>query len=492
MDVVMPQMGESIAQGTITKWYKAPGDTVEKDETLFEIATDKVDAEIPSPSSGTLAEILVAEGATVDVGVLVARLDTGDGTVTASASTAAPAAATGSEASSGSSMMAQAASTVNAVASSVAGATMGAAQAVANTVSNAVGARTGGGKPGELYPASAKGIDSVEELRRSRSTPVVRNIATEHGVALADVPGTGISGRVTKKDILSYIEGGGAKAAPAPAPQADGTPTFTKAPSLPEGGGVVCGGLWAFNPGLNPLGPSPYPTHGPSESVEIESMSSMRKGIAKHMVASKAFSAHVEQMIEIDFTAIDKVRNRLKASYAERGMKLTYNSFILYAAARALRQFPQFNVSVDGENIIKKKNINLGVAVSLDWGLLVPVIKNADELNLAGLTRASSDLAGRARNKKLKPDEVAGGTFTVTNPGVFGVLCGNPIINQPQVAILGCGAIEKRAVVVNDAIAIRKRCYFTLTIDHRVLDGADGARFLKFLKDTMEAGDFGE
>ena len=300
---------------------------------------------------------------------------------------------------------------------------------------------------------------------------------------LADVVGSGLSGRVTKKDILAFIEGGGAARAAA----AGGG-----APAL--GGGVPLqgAGLWAFNPALNPLGPAPFPTHGPNDNVTVEPMNGMRKAIAKHMIASKAFSAHVEQTIEIDFTAIDKVRGRLKGKFADRGIKLTYTAFILAAVARALREFPQFNVSVDGENLIRKHDVNVGMAVALDWGLLVPVIKRADELSLSGIARASTDLAERARTKKLKPDEVQGGTFTVTNPGGFGVLSGNPIINQPEVSILGCGVIEKRAVVIDDAIAIRKRSYFTLTIDHRVLDGADGARFLKFIKDTMEAGDFGE
>lgn len=468
MDVVMPQMGESIAQGTITRWTRAPGEKIGKDETLFEIATDKVDAEIPSPSEGVLVEILFPEGATVDVGTVVARLDSGDGAVASS-----PAVAPAAEAPAAS-------------APAAAPAAPTAAPAPASSVAGSVAAVAG-----ELFPPSAKGIASVEALRRLRSTPVVRAIASEHGVPLADVPGTGVHGRVTKKDILAYLEAGGSRAgAAAPARATVGAapaPATATAPAPASGGG-----LWAFNPSLNPLGPSPFPTHGPGENVTIEPMSTMRKGIARHMIASKAFSAHVEQTIEVDFTAVDQVRAKLKGRYAERGVKLTYTPFILQAVSRALREFPQFNVSVDGENLVKKADVNLGVAVALDWGLIVPVIRRADELSLTGMARASNDLAERARAKKLSPEDVQGGTFTVTNPGSFGVLCGNPIINQPQVAILGCGVIEKRVVVVGDAIAIRKRSYFTLTIDHRVLDGADGARFLKFVKDYMEAGDFGE
>jgi 2-oxoglutarate dehydrogenase E2 component (dihydrolipoamide succinyltransferase) len=466
MDVVMPQMGESIAQGTISSWTKSVGESVERDETLFEISTDKVDADIPSPASGVLTEILVEEGATVDVGTVVARLDIGDGAAVAGSSESvapSPAVEEGSD------------SAPDTPVAEVKAAALSSARLAVSVQAIA----------GELFPASAKGIDSVEELRRLRSTPVVRAIASEHGIPLREVPGTGIQGRVTKKDILAYLETRGSQANTESLP-------IQAAPTVPAAPEALSSGLWAFNPSLNPLGPSPYPTHGPNEVVEIEPMSTMRKGIARHMVASQNFSAHVEQMIEVDFTAIDQVRGRLRGKYAKRGIKLTYTPFILQAVARALREFPQFNVSVDGENLIKKPDVNLGLAVALEWGLIVPVIRRADELSLSGMARASNDLAERARTRKLAPGDVQGGTFTVTNPGSLGVLCGNPIINQPQVAILGCGVIEKRVVAVNDAIAIRKRSYFTLTIDHRVLDGADGAYFLKFLKDYLEAGDFGE
>lgn len=453
MDVVMPQMGESIAQGTITRWFKAPGDPVKKDETLFEIATDKVDAEIPSPVAGVLGEILVAEGATVDVGTVVARI--GAAGEAAAAPEAAPAAA------------------VTPPAPVAAPAPPAAAPGRAQGPAGSPGAAPRSVAVGELFPASARGIASLDELRRTRSTPLVRRMAREHGVRLADVPGTGASGRVTKKDMQRYLAEGGAAHAAGQAVAA--------APAGVGGGGPVT---------LSALGPSPYPTHAPGDAVTLEPMSRMRKEIAKHMVASLAFSAHVAQTIEVDFTAVDQARARLKREHEARGTKLTYTPFILLAVARALRRFPQFNISVDGETIIRKHDVNLGMAVALDWGLIVPVIKHADELNLAGLARASNDLALRARDKKLKPEEVQGGTFTVTNPGIFGVLSGNPIINQPQVAILGCGVIEPRVVAVDDAIAIRKRAYFTLTIDHRVLDGADGARFLKFVKDTLEGGEF--
>lgn len=469
MDIVMPQMGESISSGTVTRWLKGPGDTVERDETLFEIATDKVDAEIPAPASGVLAEILVQEGATVDVGTVVALLQA-EGEAAPASSGAAPAAA--------------------AAAAPAAPAAAAAAPAAAPAPAAPAASRANGAGPssGPLFPESAKGIDSADELRRLRSTPVVRKIAAENNVRIADVPGTGLGGRVTKKDILAYLESGGAASAAAP------VAASAAASAAPAGAPAPAGlaNAFAFNPSLNPLGPSPYPTHGPNDAVELEPMSNMRREIAKHMAASVSFSAHVTQFIEVDFSAVDRVRGRLKEKLAARGVKLSYTPFILQACAKALQEFPQFNASVDGDTIVRKRDVNLGMAVALDWGLIVPVIKNADGLNLVGLARACEDLAVRARNKKLKPDEVQGGTFTVTNPGIFGALTGTPIINQPQLAILGVGTIEKRVVVVDDAIAIRKRSYFSVTIDHRVLDGADGARFLKYVKDFLEAGDFGE
>jgi 2-oxoglutarate dehydrogenase E2 component (dihydrolipoamide succinyltransferase) len=320
--------------------------------------------------------------------------------------------------------------------------------------------------PAAAAPEKPRSEMSVDELRQTRSSPVVRKIAAEHNVDIRQVPGTGIAGRVTKQDILGHLEtrpaGQPAPTPPPPAPQA--RPADTGAPAAPF-----------------------VPAYGPGERVQLVPMSPIRRKTAEHMVMSKRISAHVSTVFEMELTRVDALRRKYRQQYEERsGIKLTYLPFILKATIDALKAFPILNSSVEGDSIVMKQDINLGIAVALDWGLIVPVIRNADEKNILGLARAVNDLADRARNKKLKVDEVQGGTFTVTNPGVFGSLFGTPIINQPQVAILGIGTIEKRAVVRDDAIAIRPMAYFALTFDHRTVDGADADRFMAHIKKGLQ------
>lgn len=385
VDVIMPQMGESIAEGTITKWMKKIGDSVKRDEPLFEISTDKVDAEIPSPAAGTLAEIVVQEGNTVAINTVVARIESAAGPVAA------------------------------------------------------------GATDGEAGRAATR-----EEMARTRSSPLVRRIASEHGVNLEEVEGSGIAGRVTKDDILAFIESRGSTAAQAPAlAQRDGA------------------------------------------RVRVEPMSVMRRKIAEHMVQSLQTSAHVHSVFEVEMTEVAALRAKYKDAWLERHeTKLTFIPFIVKASAEALKRFPVVNASVDGDNIVYHEEVNIGVAVALDWGLIVPVVKNVEEKSLLGISRAVNDLAERARTKKLLPDEVHGGTFTITNPGAFGGQFGLPIINQPQVAILGVGAIEKRPIVRGDAIAIRLMMYVSLGYDHRLVDGAVADQFLAHVKQVLEEGRF--
>ena len=473
-EVVMPQMGESIAEGTITKWLKKVGDRVERDEPLFEISTDKVDAEIPSPAAGTLTEVRFQEGDTVEVNKVVAVLEGGGAAACESTPPATVAESPKPEAISVVPPSTPPAPTTPPPAQPPApiraeapqsGPTRPSAQAAAADspsaqakASQAPGPTTGNG-------ASTK---TAEELRKTKSSPLVRKIAQEHGVDIAKLDGTGLSGRVTKNDILSFIESG----APAPARAA------APAPAAP-----------AYEP-------APAPAIKPGEGDRVESMTVMRKKIAEHMVQSRRTSAHVTSVYEIDMTAVAKLRDQNKDSFLERtGTKLTFMPFIFQALNKALRKFPIFNAQVSGDQIIYKRDINLGMAVALDWGLIVPVIKRADDLSISGLARAANDLADRARTKQLKPDEVAGGTFTITNPGVFGGLFGTPIINQPQLAILGVGKIEKRAKVItsadgDDYIGIRWMAYFALSFDHRVIDGSDAERFLAYLKEVLESADY--
>jgi pyruvate dehydrogenase E2 component (dihydrolipoamide acetyltransferase) len=440
VDVIMPQMGESIFEGTITKWLKKAGDKIERDEPLFEISTDKVDAEIPSPSAGVLKEIKVTEGQTVPIQTIVAVIDA-DG---AGAVSAAPAKAEAAKPAP--------VAPVAAKPSAPASAPVAAPSAA---------------------PVSASGD-------RVRSSPLVRKIARENNIDVAQVPGTGAGGRVSKQDILGAVESGtgtGARpvaAAPPPAHSASSRPS---APPPPTGGASASAVLENAVPREKM-----YFGH-----YEVQPMSVMRQRIAEHMVLSKHVSPHVYSVDEADVTGIATLRAKMKGKFEEAsGTKLTFMPFFVRAAVEALRAFPTVNSSVDGTNIILHKECNIGIAVALDWGLIVPVIKNAEEKNFLGIARSMNDLAERARSKKLKPDEVAEGTFAITNPGVFGGLFGLPVINQPNVAILGLGTIEKRPVVIEDAIAIRSMVYLTLSYDHRVVDGAVAHQFMAKLKHTLE------
>ena len=427
-DVVMPQMGESIAEGTIVRWIKKVGDDVDRDEPLFEISTDKVDAEIPSPAAGRLAEIRVKEGETVPVNSVVAVIGAAGEAVTA---TSAPAAAP--------------------------------EPAPAPTSTPAQSAAVASAPAKAVEEDADADSDDAGDGHRQKSSPLVRRIAREHGVDITQIQGTGINGRVTKQDILNFIAAG-------PQPPAASAPAPAKAPA--------------------PAAPAAAgPVYAPGESVQVVPMSVMRRKIAEHMVLSAHTSPHVYSVYEINFGRISALREKKKAEFEAAGAKLTITAFIAKVIVDALRQFPMVNASIDGHNIVYKKDINLGIAVALDNGLIVPVIRNADERNLLGLCRAINDIAIRARSKKLNPDEVQGGTFTITNPGIFGALYGLPLINQPQVAILGVGAVEKRAVVIDDAIAIRPMCHLTLGYDHRLIDGADAGRFLAYVKERLEGFD---
>ena len=490
-EVVMPQMGESIAEGTITRWLKKVGDRVERDEPLFEISTDKVDAEIPSPAAGTLTEIKFQEGETVEINKVVAVLDGDTG-----ASAPSNGGASGTEVSAPASQAAvspepppppptqQPPAEQQATQASQQQATEPSTKEQAPPVKSAEESKASQPSSStQQAPASTPasggngGEQTVEELRRTKSSPLVRNIAREHGIDISRLEGTGLSGRVTKNDILSFIESGAAMT-PQQAMQATAAPGAS-APSAPQA------------PPLQapPLAP-------PGTEDRVEQMSNMRKKIAEHMILSRRTSAHVTTVYEIDMTRIARLRDEHKRSFKERtGTKLTFMPFIFQAVTNAIRKFPVFNAQVSGDQIIYKRDINLGMAVALDWGLIVPVIKRADDLSISGLARSANDLAERARSKQLKPDDVAGGTFTITNPGVFGGLFGTPIINQPQVAILGVGAIEKRPKVItsaegDDLIAIRQMAYFALTFDHRIIDGSDAEKFLGYVKEILEDAQF--
>jgi 2-oxoglutarate dehydrogenase, E2 component, dihydrolipoamide succinyltransferase len=487
-EVVMPQMGESIAEGTITRWLKKVGDHVERDEPLFEISTDKVDAEIPSPAAGTLSEIKFQEGDTVEVNTVVAVLNGGDGasapaqtaTATAEAPTASESAAAPASQAAVSSQPPPAPSAQPAQQETQQPAQPAQQQAAAPPAPPVAE------KKDEAVAASTDapiGEQSAEELRRTRSSPLVRNIAKEHGIDISRLEGTGMSGRVTKNDILSFIESGAAM-----------TPQQAMQAGQAGQGAQASAAQPAQQSALQ--APPSAPTIQPAAEDRVEQMSVMRKKIAEHMTMSRRTSAHVTTVYEIDMTRISRLRDKHKRDFHERtGTKLTYMPFIFQAITTAIRKFPVFNSQVSGDQIIYKRDINLGMAVALDWGLIVPVIKRADDLSISGLARAANDLADRARAKQLKPDEVAGGTFTITNPGVFGGLFGTPIINQPQVAILGVGTIEKRPKVItspdgDDLIAIRQMAYFALTFDHRIIDGSDAEKFLGYVKELLEAGQF--
>jgi 2-oxoglutarate dehydrogenase E2 component (dihydrolipoamide succinyltransferase) len=447
----MPQMGESIAEGTLSKWLKKVGDEVKRDEPIFEISTDKVDAEIPAPAAGVIAEILVKEGETVAVQTVVARLETEKGAMAGGGKREAGSETAGSgkgEAGSGDTVTDSTPLTPARVAP----------QAPPKAPSTPL--RQQPSTPAIAASHAGNG-NSFEDRVRTRSSPLVRKIAAEHGVNIASLQGSGVAGRVTKRDILGFIESG---ASSTTAPPASSFPL--------------------------PASRLPVPEAWPGDVVEP--MSKMRALISEHMVASRHTSAHVTSFIEIDFTRVARIRAKNRAEFeAATGQKLTYMPFIIKAVTQGLQAFPIMNSSVAGTSVIYRKQINIGVAVALDWGLIVPVIKHADDLSLSGLTRALNDLAARARAKKLSPEEVQEGTFTITNPGVFGSLMGTPIINQPQVAILGVGAIEKRPKVLSgqdgeDVIAIRTCAYFSISFDHRVIDGAVADQFLAFIKKTIE------
>jgi pyruvate dehydrogenase E2 component (dihydrolipoamide acetyltransferase) len=440
----MPQMGESIAEGTIVRWLKKVGDTVDRDEPLFEISTDKVDAEIPSPAAGVLTEITAHEGDTVAVNSVVASIAAAGEPARQEEPAAPP--------------PAQPRQGAEKAAASTQPQADGAGRGAPRTVQEVQGVQrvqqprsNGSGEPA-----------STEDLRRQKSSPLVRRIAREHNVDITQIPGSGIGGRVTKHDILGFIESGG--------PEQQTPAVVGHVPPSPV---AMRGG---------PAGPG----NRPADRVEIQPLSVMRKKIAEHMVLSRRTSAHVHSVFHVNFSTIEKIRQEKKSEYERVGAKLTYMAFIAKAVIDALRRFPIVNASIDGDNVVYKKDINLGIAVALDSGLIVPVLKHADEKNLLGLSRAIADLAERARARQLKPDEVHDGTFTITNPGQFGAQFGMPIINQPQVAILGVGTIEKRPVVVDDAIAIRTMAYLTLGFDHRLIDGAVADEFMAFVKNQLE------
>jgi pyruvate dehydrogenase E2 component (dihydrolipoamide acetyltransferase) len=452
-DVVMPQMGESIFEGTITKWLKKPGDKVERDEPLFEISTDKVDAEIPSPSAGVLKEIKVNEGQTVPIQTVVAVIDGAGSAAAAPAPT--PAAAP--------------------------------AKATAPPAARPAAPATVAAAPTQAVPAAAPLRTGGERIH---SSPLVRRMAAEHGIDLTTIPGTGAGGRISKQDIEAVIAAGGTPvvappSSPAAAPAAalarpamplPSAPAATPAPPGVSGGQVHV----AFESAV----PREKMYFG---NYTVEPMSNMRQRIAEHMVASKRVSPHVYSVDEIDMTKVATLRAKSKDEFEKRyETKLTFMPFFVKAVVAGLRAFPTMNASLDGTNVILHKEINIGIAVALDWGLIVPVVKGADEKNVLGIQRTLNDLAERARSKKLKPEEVQEGTFSITNPGVFGGLFGLPVISQPNVGILGLGMIEKRPVVINDSIAIRSMCYVTLSYDHRVVDGAVAHQFLHKVKETLE------
>src|SRR5579863_8716475 len=425
-DIIMPQMGESIVEGTITKWLKKPGDKVQRDEPLFEISTDKVDAEIPAPASGVLQEIKVTEGTTLGVKTVVGTI-AADGAAAAAPAKAAPAAEKPAE-------------------------------------------KKEEKKAASAPPPSAP-APALEEDEEARSSPLVRKIAREHGVSLSTITGTGLGGRITKQDIMSFIESQGSRVGtdafvrPAERSEAPATPASTSPAPAAR--------------------PAPYPG-------DLVPMTNMRKLIAKHMIESRRTSAHVHCMYEVDFTRIVNLRARLKNGFEQRhGARLTFMPFFVRAAVIALQQWPIINANIEGDNIRYHRHINMGIAVALDWGLIVPVLKNAGDLNFLGLQRGITDLGEPARTKKLRPEDVEGSTFTVTNPGQFGAVFGLPIINQPNSAIMGVGGITKQPMVITDkegtdSIAIRSVVHLTLGYDHRLIDGAVADQFMAQVKKNLE------
>ena len=445
VEVPMPQMGEAIAEGTVSQWWKQIGDTVERDEPILEISTDKVDAEIPAPSAGIVVEVLVMEGETVEVGTILALIDSeGTGPVESKPE-----------------------DTVEA--------------------DDLDGNEQASGLPGVVEAPSLEVTQhlatnqSVEERLRMRSTPVVRKIAAEHGIDLADVLGTGHAGRVTKQDIVTFIAS--SKVVP--------EDPLEKTVSNAVGEAVVRSepsSLWAsFYKEVQ------HPEYPVRSGDHVQSMDKIRQLTAEHMVLAKRVAPHVHSFIEIDFSAVDRIRNASRSRWEAQNAKVTYTAFVAWAVSRLLSDFPMVNSAVSGNNVIYRSNVNLGMAVDLNPGLIVPVVHDADHLGLIGIGNKIIDLAGRARSRKLMPAEIQGATFTITNPGVLGTMVGLPVIPKGTSAILGLGAIEKRVVVVNDEqtdadmVAIRKRSIFSLGYDHRIVDGADAARFLSALKEMLES-----
>ena len=426
-DIIMPQMGESIVEGTITKWLKKPGDKVQRDEPLFEISTDKVDAEIPAPASGVLKEIKVAEGTTVNVNTVVGTIAV-DGEAAVAPTKAAPAAEKKEE-------------------------------------------KKEEKKAAPAPPTAAPAPAAHEEDEEARSSPLVRKIAREHGVSLSQITGSGLGGRITKQDIMSFIESQGSQ------PARVGTDAFVRPAERSEAAPPAAP--------AKPAAPAPYPG-------DLVPMTNMRKLIAKHMIESRRTSAHVHCMYEVDFTRIVNLRAKQKSGFEQRhGARLTFMPFFVRAAVMALQQWPIINANIDGDNIRYHRYINVGIAVALDWGLIVPVLKNAGDLNFLGLQRGITDLGERARTKKLKPEDVEGSTFTITNPGQFGAVFGLPIINQPNSAIMGVGGITKQPMVITDkdgadSIAIRSVVHLTLGYDHRLIDGAVADQFMAQVKKNLE------
>jgi pyruvate dehydrogenase E2 component (dihydrolipoamide acetyltransferase) len=468
-DVVMPQMGESIAEGTVSKWLKQVGDKVDRDEPLLEISTDKVDAEIPSPAAGVLTEILAKEGDTVPVNAVVAR-------IAAEGEAAAPAASAAAPQPQPEAPKADEPKPRTEATRPETPATPPANAQISDAATTAVNEQITDATDDADDKADGDTVTSLDERRRTKSSPLVRKIAAENNVDISQIEGTGVSGRVTKSDILDFLQ------QPAkPAEQAKPAAAEKSAPAAPQ-------------PAPAARAPRPTPQFAEGENVRLEPLSVMRKRIAHHMTQSKQTSAHVHTVFEVDFTNVEKLRRQHKEAYAERGVKLTYMPFIVQAVIAGLREFPILNASMDENNVVYHRELNIGIAVALEWGLIVPVLKHADELNILGASRAINDLGDRARAKKLSPEDVQGGTFTITNPGVFGGLFGLPIINQPQVAILGVGGIKKRPMVVEtkdgDFIAIRSMCYFSLGFDHRLIDGAVADQFMARVKEIIEKGQF--
>ena len=447
IDVVMPQMGESIVEGTLTKWLKKPGDTVGRDEPLFEISTDKVDTEIPSPAAGTLAEVLIEEGKTVGINTVVARINDGSGAAAPQERQAEPPAL----------------------------------QAQAQAQPQAPAQAPPPPAPVLEADGSPEPVATVVEETAGPLSPLVRKMARENNIDLSQVKGTGAGNRITKQDLETYLASKRQAEPPALQAQAPAPVQAAPPPPPPQPQAVATIPQTVDVPVTSP------PRVGEAPGTRVEPMSMMRQSIAKHMVFSKQTSAHVTTVHKVDFTKVAKARDKAKGNVqAQYGFSLTFLPFVLKATNVALRQFPILNASIDGTNIIYHRDINLGIAVALENGLIVPVIRNADEKSVIGLQRSVADLAARARSRHLRPEEVQGGTFSITNFGSFGSVFATPVINQPQVAILGVGTVEKTPVVIDDAIAIRSIAYLALTFDHRLIDGALADQFTAKVKSVLE------